>query len=100
MKKPEPCARAECGRPWPSGKFGTPKSRKNRSNGGLLKNGGRFCSCPFPSFPGELKSSGLVWVILTRTEITAGLTLRTTGAKLRGPDGPADCGGAVGAVVV
>src|SRR2546425_11127654 len=91
MKKPEPCASVNLGWRPPSGKFGIPKSRKKRSNGGRLKNGGRLFSC---SLSCELMSSEFVSVTFARTEITAGLTLWTIEGKLGGPDRPAGCAGA------
>src|SRR5215475_991233 len=84
MKKPEPCASVTLGWPPPSGKFGIPNSR----NGGRLENGGRLCSCSLSS---ELMSSEFVSWSFTRTEITAGFTLWTIGAKLGGPARSAGC---------
>src|SRR6266853_545025 len=93
MKKPEPGASANLGWPPPSGKSGIPCSRKNRSNGGRLKNGGRLCSCPLSC---ELISSEFVSLTFARTEITAGLTRWTIAAKLGGPDRSTACAGASG----
>src|SRR5258708_15461085 len=93
MKKPEPCASVSLGWPPPSGKLGIPCSRKNRSNGGRPKNGGRLCSCPLSCEP---ISSEFVALTFARTEITAGLTLWTIAAKLGGPDRSAGCAGASG----
>src|ERR1700752_4764450 len=83
MKKPEPrpviiwCCSTPGGR--------LPNCRKNFSNGEPFIGGGRNDSSPWFE-PDELDPSS----ILTRTEMTAGLTLATKSAKPRGPCSPSD----------
>src|SRR5258707_12928081 len=91
MKKPEPCASVNLGWPPPSGKLGIPCSRKNRSNGGRLENGGRLFSC---SLSCETTSSPFVSVSFAPPQIPAGFCLWPIPAKLGGPESLAGVGAA------